>query len=251
MPQRVIAIANQKGGVGKSTTTHTLGQALADLGYKVLLVDMDPQASLSMALKVEAMEESIYHVIGGSEKGSLELVDITRPVNDFWLAPSDILLAKSELGLVVRLKREQVLRRALESAKGFDFILIDCPPSLGLLTINSLVASDQVIIPTQCEYLALRGIALFYETLGIVWENFNPELEVRGILPTFYDPRLIHHNEVIQALKSRGLPVFSTKINRSIRFAEAALKGETVLTYAPEVPGAEAYRELVSEISKR
>ena len=218
---RVIAIANQKGGVGKTTTTLTLGAALVERGRSVLLVDLDPQSSLTIALGIDG------------EHGNLH---------------QDIALSRSEAGLMVRLGRESVLKKALQDVH-FDYVLIDCLPSLGILTINALVAAEEVIIPTACEYLALRGIALFYQTLHEV-QSINAELRVLGILPTFYDGRLVHARDVLQAMKERGLPVFDLEVGRSVRFAEASLSGESILTYARDNPGAEAYRRLAEIVDQ-
>jgi chromosome partitioning protein len=246
---RVIAIANQKGGVGKTTTTLTLGAALVERGRSVLLIDLDPQSSLSIALGVNAANRSMYEVMGSTEPGTMSLRDIVHQITPrFFLAPSDIALSRSEAGLMVRLGRESVLRKILANVRS-DYVLIDCLPSLGILTINALVASDEVIIPTVSEYLALRGIALFYQTVQEV-RAINPSLRVSGILPTFYDQRLLHAREVLKAMRERGLPVFDVRVGRTIRFAEASLAGESILTYARNNPGAEAYRTLAEIVDE-
>jgi chromosome partitioning protein len=246
---RIIAIANQKGGVGKTTTTLTLGAALVERGRSVLLVDLDPQSSLTIALGVNAASRSMYEVLGSTEPGTMSLREIVHQITPhFFLAPSDIALSRSEAGLMVRLGRESVLRKILSNVRS-DYVLIDCLPSLGILTINALVASDEVIIPTVSEYLALRGIALFYQTLQEV-RAINPSLRVRGILPTFYDSRLLHAREVLEAMRERGLPVFDVQVGRSIRFAEASLAGESILTYARNNPGAQAYRTLAEIVDE-
>jgi chromosome partitioning protein len=247
--RRVIAIANQKGGVGKTTTTLTLGAALVERGRSVLLVDLDPQGSLTIALGVDAEGNSLHEVLGASTAGTKAIRDIAHPIAPrFFLAPSDISLSRSESGLMLRLGRESVLKRALDGCL-FDYVLIDCLPSLGILTINALVAADQVLIPTSCEYLALRGIALFYQTLHEV-RAINPSLQVLGILPTFYDSRLLHAREVLQAMIDRGLPVLDVQVGRSVRFPEASLAGESILTYARDHPSAEAYRRLAEMIDE-
>jgi chromosome partitioning protein len=246
---RIIAIANQKGGVGKTTTTLTLGAALVERGKSVLLVDLDPQSSLTMALGVDATGQSMHEVMGSTEPGTKSLRDIVHQISPrFFLAPSDIALSRSESGLMVRLGRESVLKKTLSGVRS-DYILIDCLPSLGILTINALVASDEVIIPTVAEYLALRGIALFYRTLRDV-RSINPALKVLGILPTFYDPRLLHTREVLSAMQKKGLPVFKICIGRTVRFAEASLAGESILSYASTNPGALAYRKLAEVVDE-
>ncbi|MBN1640752.1 MAG: AAA family ATPase [Anaerolineae bacterium] len=246
---RIIAIANQKGGVGKTTTTLTLGAALAERGRSVLLIDLDPQSSLTIALGVNAADRSMHEVMGSAEPGTKAIRDIVHKVAPgFFLAPSDIALSRSEAGLIVRLGRETVLKKALDGVRA-DYVLIDCLPSLGILTINALVAAQQVIIPTIAEYLALRGIALFYQTLHEV-RGINPDLRVLGILPTFYDSRLLHAREVLAAMRDKGLPLFDICIHRSVRFAEASLAGESILTYERTNPGAVGYRQLAEMIDE-
>jgi chromosome partitioning protein len=240
---RIIAIANQKGGVGKTTTTLTLGAALVERGRSVLLIDLDPQSSLTIALGINAAGKSMHEVMGSTEPGTKTLRDIVHQISPhFFIAPSDIALSSSEAGLMVRLGRESVLRNLLSRVRT-DYVLIDCLPSLGILTVNALVAANEVIIPTIAEYLALRGIALFYRTLHKV-KAINPSLEVLGILPTFFDPRLLHTRDVLHAMQQKGLPVFDVAIGRSVRFAEASLSGESILSYARNNPGALAYRRL-------
>jgi chromosome partitioning protein len=245
----VIAIANQKGGVGKTTTTLTLGAALVERGRSVLLVDLDPQGSLTIALGVDAQGNSLYEVLGAATGGAKTIRDIVHQIAPrFFIAPSDISLSRSESGLMLRLGRESVLKRALDGCL-FDYVLIDCLPSLGILTINALVAADKVLIPTSCEYLALRGIALFYHTLHEV-QAINPSVQVLGILPTFYDSRLLHSRQVLQAMTDRGLPVLNIQVGRSVRFPESSLAGESILTYARDHPSADAYRRLAEIIDE-
>jgi chromosome partitioning protein len=247
---RTIAIANQKGGVGKTTTTLTLGAALVERGRSVLLVDMDPQSSLTIALGVDGEDNNLHQVMGSTSPGTKSIRDIALQIAPrFYLAPSDIALSRSEAGLMVRLGREGVLKKALQEVR-FDYVLIDCLPSLGILTVNALVAANEVIIPTACEYLALRGIALFYQTVHEV-QSINADLQVLGILPTFYDSRLVHARDVLQAMKERGLPVFEVEVMRSVRFAEASLAGESILTYAHDHPGAQAYRRLAEIVDQQ
>lgn len=245
---QTIAIANQKGGIGKTTTTWTLGAALAERGRRVLLVDLDPQASLTMAAGVDSEGESLAEVLGAANAGTADLRDIVRPLGDgLFLAPSDIALSRSELGLVSRMGRENVVKRALSDVTS-DYILIDCPPSLGILTINGLVAADSVLIPTAPEYLALRGLALMFETLRQVRGELNPTLDVLGILITFFDTRLLHAQEVLDAMDAQGLPVLPMMIRRTVRLAESAVAHETLLRYDPSNPSVEAYRQLAERI---
>jgi len=247
---RTIAIANQKGGVGKTTTTLTLGAALVERGRSVLLVDLDPQSSLTIALGIDGEEGNLHQVLGSTTPGTRSIRDIAHQIAPrFYLAPSDIALSRSEAGLMVRLGRESVLKKALQEVR-FDYVLIDCLPSLGILTVNALVAANEVIVPTACEYLALRGIALFYQTLREV-QSINAELRVLGILPTFYDSRLVHARDVLHAMQERGLPLFDVQVGRSVRFAEASLSGESILTYARENPGAAAYRRLAEIVDQQ
>ena len=246
---RVIAIANQKGGVGKTTTTLTLGAALVERGRSVLLVDLDPQSSLTIAFGIDGAGNSMHEVIGSTQPGTKTLRDIVHQIAPrFFLAPSDIALSRTEAGLIIRLGRESVLKNILSTVRA-DYVLIDCLPSLGILTINALVAANEVIIPTISEYLALRGIALFYQTIREV-RAINPTLRILGILPTFYDSRLLHSREVLDAMRGKGLPLFDISIRRTVRFAEATLAGESILTYARTNPGALAYRQLAEIIDE-
>lgn len=246
---RVIAIGNQKGGVGKSTTTLHLGYGLAHLGRQVLMIDLDPQSSLTFACGVKGAEgSSMAELLGSTEPGTVTLRQIVRKMGDgLYLAPSDIALSRSEAGLLLRRGREGVLGWALAGVKT-DYVLIDCPPSLGLLTVNALTAADEVVIPTICEYLALRGIALFLETVEEVREYLNPELKVLGVIPTFYDGRLIHTQAVLDALEERGLPIFNIQIRRTVRLAEAALAHQPLFDYAPGNPNAIAYQRLAEVV---
>ena len=246
---RTIAIANQKGGVGKTTTTFALGHALAERGRTVLLVDLDPQSSLTIACGKDskAEEANLYHVLGANEPGAKTLRDITvKVVKDLYLAPADIALSLSESGLMLRMRREYVLQEALAGVKP-DYVLIDCLPSLGILAINALMAASEVLIPTQCEYLALRGLAMMYQTIDRV-QPANPPLKVLGILPTFYDPRFVHNRGILATMRQQGLPVLPMTIGRSVRFAESSLAHEAILTYDSHNPGAQAYRDLAEMI---
>lgn len=242
----VLAVANQKGGSAKTTTTHSLGVVLAGLGWRVLLVDVDPQSSLTGACGVsDAQGASLAEVIGGAVLGSVAMGDVLQELQPgLSLVPSDVMLASVELGLVSRIGRENVLGRALATvAESFDVALLDCPPSLGLLTVNALTAADGVIIPTMGEAVALRALRLFLATLGDVRQALNGDLETLGVVLTFYDGRLRLHQQGLEAIENAGLPVLGT-VGRSVRVAEASAVGETVLTFAPKNPQAQAYQDL-------
>ena len=249
---RIISIANHKGGVGKTATTHALGAGLAELGQRVLIIDLDPQASLSGACGFSGSDPSLADVMGGTEKGTAKLSEIIKPVSDnLSLAPSDLNLAGTERGLYQRLGRENVLKRALETmSASFDVCLIDCPPSLSLLTVNALNAADGVIIPTQPAAADLRGLRMFFSTLDDMSE-LNPALEVIGILPTFYDGRLNHHNAAIETMSGAGLPMLSSRIGRSVKVQEAAGHAESITDYDPQNKRAKEYQVLAEEINQQ
>jgi chromosome partitioning protein len=246
----VIAIANQKGGVGKTTTSINLGFALAELGRRVLLVDMDPQSALSGAMGLESNDVSntIYDVLVDSAMPIEEVIHRVRPNVD--VLPSNIDLAAAEVELVSALGREYILREALEPVRDrYDYVLIDAPPSLGLLTINALSAANQVIIPLQCEYLALRGMRFLLDTIHKIKTKINPRLEIRGILGTMYNQRTLHSQEVMDEIRSLFRDkVFDVVIKSSIRFAEAPVAHQSILEYDPRHDGAKAYRKLAEEI---
>ena len=251
---KTIAIANQKGGTGKSATTHALGAVLASQHRrKVLMVDIDPQSSLTEACtSQDRTGASLAEVMGGATPGTLALKNIILELSDnLYLAPADLTLAATELGLVSRMGRENVLKKALASVSDlFDVVLIDCPPSLSLLTVNALTAANGVLIPTQPQAVDLRGLRLFLDTLDNIRQELNPELETLGVLPTFFDRRLNHHKEAISAMERAGLPLMSVRIGRSVRVAEAAASGQTVVTFEPQNPQALAYKELAEEINQ-
>jgi chromosome partitioning protein len=244
---RVIAFANQKGGVAKTTTTLNLGVAFAEQGMRVLLVDLDPQGNLTMSqgLNPDSIERSMFDVL-------VHRVPITEVVHkaEVDLAVSSIDLAGAELALSSMIGRERALEKALAPVKdNYNYVLIDTPPSLGLLTINALVASDGVIVPVQCEYLSLRGLVQLENTLSMIRENLNPEVGIQGILPTMYDNRTLHSREAVEILQENfGDLVFGTRIRKTIRYAEAPVKGSSVLKYDPTGSAAEAYRELAKEV---
>ena len=247
----VVALCNQKGGVSKTTTTINLGAALTELGRRVLLVDFDPQGSASLGLGVHphTLERSIYNLLLSNE---YDFDDVVLPtgVPGMDLMPANIDLSAAEVQLVGEVAREQTLKRVLDPVRErYDFILIDCAPSLGLLTINALTASDRVIIPLECEYFALRGVALLSDTINKVIDRLNPELRVLGVLATMFDGRTVHTREVLdRVLEVFGDEVFHTVVRRTIRFPETTVAGEPITTYDSGSPGAAAYRTLAKEV---
>jgi chromosome partitioning protein len=244
---RVISFANQKGGVAKTTTTLNLGVAFAEQNLRVLLVDLDPQGNLTMSqgMNPDTIERSMFDVL--VHRLPLEEVIHHAEVD---LAVSSIDLAGAELALSSMIGRERALEKALTPLKdSYDYVLVDTPPSLGLLTINALVASNGVIVPVQCEYLSLRGLVQLENTLSMIRENLNPAVEIEGILPTMYDKRTLHAREAVEILQENfGELVFDTKIRKTVRYAEAPVKGSSVLKYDPSGNAAEAYRRLAKEV---
>jgi chromosome partitioning protein len=250
----VIAMCNQKGGVGKTTTAINLGAALAELGRRVLLIDFDPQASLTVGLGVNPhdVETTIYHVM--MERGvDIDEAIVKTSVEGLDLVPSNIDFAGAELQLINEVAREQVLARAIRPARDrYDVIVIDCQPSLGLLTVNALAAADGVIVPLECEYFALRGVALLTSTIDKVQDRINPDLRIIGLLGTMYDGRTLHSREVLQSLVDGwGDAVFHTVIRRTVKFSEATVVGEPLLVYAAASNGADSYRQLAREVLVR
>jgi chromosome partitioning protein len=244
---KVVAFANQKGGVAKTTTTLNLGVAFQELGYRVLAVDMDPQGNLTMSLGLnpDSVRPSMFDVLVNGV--SIEEALYRRELD---VAASSIDLAAAEIALSSQIGRERALSKALlQVRERYDYIMIDTPPSLGLLTVNALTASDAVIVPVQCEYLSLRGLAQLERTLELVRDNLNPLVHIAGIVPTMYDSRTVHGREAVEVLhNSFGDLVFETTIRKTIRFAEAPVKGESVLRYAPDSQAAKAYRQLAREV---
>ncbi|HET8594030.1 MAG TPA: ParA family protein [Intrasporangium sp.] len=253
-PARIIAMCNQKGGVGKTTTTINLGAALAELGRKVLLVDFDPQGALSVGLGVRAheLDQTIYNLLVGGGHDIREIIEHTTTEN-LDVVPANIDLSAAEVQLVGEVAREQVLARVLRPVlDDYDVILVDCQPSLGLLTVNALTAAHGVIIPLECEFFAMRGVALLVETIDKITDRLNPRLQVDGILATMYDGRTLHSREVVRSVVDHfGEQVFHTVISRTVKFPDATLAAEPITAYAPTHSGADAYRQLARELIAR
>jgi chromosome partitioning protein len=244
---QVIAFANQKGGVAKTTTTLNLAVAFKEEGFEVLVVDLDPQGNLTMSqgMDPDQVERSMYDVL----VHSMPIEEIVHRA-EVDVAVSSIDLAGAEMALSSMIGRERALQKALLPVRSrYDYILIDTPPSLGLLTINALTASDGVIVPVQCEYLSLRGLVQLENTLSMIRENLNPVVEIKGILPTMYDSRTVHSREAVEMLKENfGDLVFETRIKKTVRYAEAPVEGSSVLKYDSSGPAAKAYRDLAKEV---
>ena len=244
---KVIAFANQKGGVAKTTTTLNLAAAFVEEGHRVLCVDMDPQGNLTMSQGIDpdAIEQSMFDVL----VYDLPIREVIRR-REVDIACSSIDLAGAEIAMSTKIGRERSLDKALRAIKeDYDFICIDTPPSLGLLTINALTAADQVIVPVQCEYLSMRGLIQLQNTLSMIQENLNPDVVIAGILPTMVDTRTLHAKEAIEILEENfGDRVFGARIRKTVRFAEAPVKGMSVLKYEPNGTAADAYRQLAKEV---
>jgi chromosome partitioning protein len=253
-PARVIALCNQKGGVGKTTTTINLGAALAELGRRVLLLDFDPQGALSVGLGVNPheLDRTAYNLL--VEPGvTVDDILLKTNIAGLDLLPSNIDLSAAEVQLVNEVAREHTLARVLQPVlPDYDHVLIDCQPSLGLLTVNALTAADGVIIPLECEFFALRGVALLMDTIQKVRDRLNPRLEVEGMVATMYDSRTVHGREVLARLvEAFGETVFHTVISRTVRFPETTVVGEPITSYASTSTGALAYRNLAREVIAR
>ena len=259
---RVVAVANQKGGVAKTTSVHALGVALAERGKRVLLVDLDPQASLSWAcgLDPDALEVSIHDVLLRRAKTSDALVELAPPPSAdgagpgvMHLLPSTIDLAGAELHLLTKTGREYVLRKAISKvADRYDIVFVDCPPSLGILTINGLTAADEVVIPLQCESLSQRGVGQLLETIEDVRDYTNKDLKIRGAIATMFDGRTkLAHSVVDQVRKEYGIKVLEPFVPKSVKVAEAPAQGRSILTHAPTSRSAMAYRELAAQLIGR
>ena len=250
-PARIISMVNQKGGVGKTTSTINLGAALAECGRKVLLVDFDPQGALSAGFGANPheLDLTVYNVMMDRK---VDIKDVILPtgVENIDLLPANIDLSAAEVQLVNEVAREQVLASALRKVRDeYDVILIDCQPSLGLLTVNALTASDGVIIPLICEFFALRAVALLVDSIEKVQDRLNPDLEIVGVLATMFDARTIHSKEVLaRIVDAFGDKVFDTVIKRTVKFPDASVSAEPILSYASSHPGAEAYRQVAREL---
>jgi chromosome partitioning protein len=244
---RVIAFANQKGGVAKTTTALNLAVAFKESGHRVLAIDMDPQGNLTMSQGVDPdkVETSMYDVL-------VERTPISEAIQEreIDLAVASIDLAGAEIAMSTQIGRERALEKALaEVEDDYDFVCIDTPPSLGLLTINALTASDKVIVPVQCEYLSMRGLVQLQNTLQMIRENLNPDVKLEGILPTMLDSRTVHAKEAVEILEENfGDLVFKSRIRKTIKFAEAPVRGSSVLKYDPKGNAAEYYRDLAKEV---
>jgi chromosome partitioning protein len=243
----VIAFANQKGGVAKTTTTLNLAVAFAESGYRVLCVDLDPQGNLTMSQGIDPdkVEKSLYDVL----VNDMPISEIVQH-REIDIAVSSIDLAGAEIAMSTKIGRERSLEKALKEVSGdYDFICIDTPPSLGLLTINALTAASKVIVPVQCEYLSMRGLVQLQNTLKMIQENLNPDVKIEGILPTMLDSRTVHAKEAVEILEENfGDLVFKSRIRKAIKFAEAPVKGSSVLKYDSGSSAANYYRELAKEV---
>jgi chromosome partitioning protein len=250
----VVAVCNQKGGVGKTTTTINLGAALAEFGRRVLLVDFDPQGALSVGLGIQPheLDATVYNLLMERGVSASEVVAKTS-VAGMELLPSNIDLSGAEVQLVHEVGREFVLGGVLEPLlPEYDVILIDCQPSLGLLTVNALACADGIIVPLECEYFAMRGVALLTETIDKVSRRINPRLVMDGLLATMYDSRTLHSREVLTRVVDRfGDQVFHTVISRTVRFPDATVAGEPITSFDPASTGASSYRELAKEVLER
>jgi chromosome partitioning protein len=244
---QVIAFANQKGGVAKTTTTLNLAVAFAEAGHRVLCVDMDPQGNLTMSQGIDpdTVEESMFDVL----VHDLPIRQVIRR-REVDVACASIDLAGAEIAMSTKIGRERSLEKALRAVTDdYDFVCIDTPPSLGLLTINALTAAHKVIVPVQCEYLSMRGLIQLQNTMQMIRENLNPDVQIEGILPTLMDTRTVHAKEAIEILEENfGDRVFASRIKKTVRFAEAPVKGMSVLKYEPDGMAAQSYRDLAKEV---
>ena len=246
-PAKVIAFANQKGGVAKTTTALNLAVAFKESGHRVLCVDMDPQGNLTMSQGVDPdkVEKSMFDVL--VHRIPISEIIVHREID---VAVASIDLAGAEIAMSTQIGRERALQKGLDEVRNdYDFVCIDTPPSLGLLTVNALTAADKVIVPVQCEYLSMRGLVQLQNTLTMIRENLNPGVEIEGILPTMLDSRTVHAKEAVEILEENfGELVFKSRIRKAIKFAEAPVRGASVLKYDPSSKAAGAYRDLAKEV---
>lgn len=252
-PARIIALCNQKGGVGKTTTTINLAASLAEYGRKVLAIDFDPQGALSAGLGVATHDvPTIYDLLLDTKRDPKGAI-IQTQVENLHLIPANIDLSAAEVHLVNEVAREMILSHVLRRvAADYDVILIDCQPSLGLLTVNALTAAHGVIIPLECEFFALRGVALLIETIDKVRDRLNPTIQLDGLLATMYDPRTLHSREVLERIvEAFGDDVLETVIGRTVKFPDASVSGVPIIEFAPEHPAAQAYLRLARELVAR
>jgi len=252
-PARVIALCNQKGGVGKTTTTISLAGALVEYGRKVLVVDFDPQGALTAGLSATAHDvPTIYDLLIGSQYGIRDAIQATK-IENLHIIPANIDLSAAEVQLVNEVARESILLTVLKPVLNeYDVVLIDCQPSLGLLTVNALTAAHGVLIPLACEYFALRGVSLLLDTIDKVKQRLNPTIQVDGIVPTMYDPRTLHSKEVLDLVRQNlGDMVMQTTIKRTVKFPDSTVVGSPITLFAPDHPAANEYRELARELISR
>lgn len=253
-PARIIAMCNQKGGVGKTTTTINLGASLAEYGRKVLLVDFDPQGALTVGMGLQAHDgRTIYDLLLDNKRNDIREVIVSTNIVNLDVLPANIDLSAAEVQLVGEVAREMVLARVLRPVlNDYDAIIIDCQPSLGLLTINALTAAHGVVIPLECEFFAMRGVALLVDTIEKVTDRLNPALQIDGILATMFDGRTLHSRDVVRSVVDHfGEQVFHTVINRTVKFPDATVAAEPITTYASGHRAAESYRQLARELVAR
>ncbi|HEX6581105.1 MAG TPA: ParA family protein, partial [Actinomycetota bacterium] len=253
-PARIIAVANQKGGVGKSTTAVSLGASLAELGHRVLVVDLDPQgnASTGLGIRHEQREVTVYDVL--ADEAPIEQAIVPTPIDNLFAIPSTIDLAGAEIELVSQFSRELRLKKAIEPLKhgAYDYVFLDCPPSLGLLTVNALAAAEELIVPIQCEYYALEGLGQLLRNVRLVQQNVNTGLRLTGIVMTMYDPRTKLSEQVVAEVRRYfGDRVYQTVIPRTVRLSEAPGFGQPINVYDPTSKGARSYRDLAREVAAR